>query len=259
VTELAALTSRRGPLLIVKINRPHKHNAVNLEVTQIIGEALEEAEADLDVRAVVLTGAGDKTFCAGADVEVIRSGGSFFPPGREHGGFAGVGRQRLSVPLIAAVNGAAFGGGVEVLLACDIVVAAQHARFGLTEVKLGLFAAGGGAFRLGRLLPHHRAMELLLTGRSFGADEALAWGLVNEIVPSGVCLPRAIEIAQLIAANGPLGVRASKRLAMRQLALAEESDWEASAKEWELVVRSEDAREGTSALVDKRKPQFQGR
>ncbi len=260
----AVLTERQGHILIVTINRPEARNAVNTAVHVGIGTALEEAEADPDIRVVIVTGAGDKSFCAGADLVAVSRGESLQPvdPAQQAWGFGGIASHPISKPIIAAVNGFAFGGGCEIALASDIIVAATHAQFGLPEVKVGLFAAAGGAFRIVQQLPHKLAMEHLLTGDPFDAETALRHGFANRVVPLADLMPTAIALAGKIAANAPLSVQASKRVALGiddGRVAADAAWWEHNARERGTLMRSEDAREGPRAFAEKRKPEWKAR
>src|SRR3546814_2970756 len=191
MTDTTILTERRGHLLIVTINRPEARNAVNAAVHTGIGTALEEAENDPEIRVVVITGAGDKSFCAGADLVALSRGESLQPedPAQLAWGFAGMVSHPISKPVIAAVNGFAFGGGCEIALMSDIIVAADHAQFALPDVKVGLFAAAGGAFRLAQQLPKKHAMAYLLTGDPTPAALAAHIGPVHPALPPADLLP----------------------------------------------------------------------
>ena len=258
----AVLTERRGHVLLVTLNRPEARNAVNGDLTLGLGTALEEAEHDPEVRVVVLTGAGEQSFCAGADLKAISRGESLNPPGTEAWGFAGMVQHPVSKPVIAAVNGNALGGGTELVLAADLAVAAEHAQFGLPEVKRGLIAAAGGVIRLPAQVPAKVAMRMILTGDPVTADEALRWGLVNEVVPAADLLPAALALAENIAANAPLSVQHSKKVA-RGIAdgriPAEDAAWAASDAAMMAVFTSEDAMEGPIAFAEKRAPVWKGR
>jgi len=256
------LVDRRGHVMIITINRPDARNAVNEEVCIGVGDALEEADQDRDIRAVILTGAGDKAFCAGADLKAIMRGERIIPEGREQWGLAGYAGHYISKPTIAAVNGAAIGGGTELALASDLVVAAETAWFGLPEVQRGLVAAAGGAFRLAAQLPMRVGLEMLLTGDPISAQRALDLNLINRVVPPAEVLEAAIELAERIAANAPLSVQATKRIALGHAGSDRPADaplWELTAKESAGVSGSADAAEGPRAFAEKRAPVWQGR
>jgi len=253
-----ALTERRGNILIITINRPDARNAVNASVSIGVGDALQQAQDDPDIWAVVITGAGDKSFCAGADLKALSRRENIYHPNHPEWGFAGYVQHFIDKPTIAAVNGTALGGGTELALASDLVVATSSAKFGLPEVKRGLIAAAGGVFRIVEQLPRKIAMRLLVTGEPITADEALRWGLINEVVPDGSSvLDAAIALAGLITVNAPLAVQASKRVAVGAddgTVTAETTHWERSNRETTRVFRSEDAMEGPLAFAEKRPP-----
>lgn len=258
-----ALTERRGNTLIVTINRPEARNAVNQAVSIGLGDALQGAQDDPEIWAVVVTGAGDKSFCAGADLKAISRGENIFHPDHSEWGFAGFVQHFIDKPVIAAVNGTALGGGTELALASDLVVALASARFGLPEVKRGLIAAAGGVFRIVDQLPRKVAMELLLTGEPISAEEALRWGLINQIVPDGESvLEAAVALAERITVNAPLAVQASKRVAAGVddgAITAEKDSWKRSNREMRVVFTSEDAMEGPMAFAQKRAPVWKAR
>jgi crotonobetainyl-CoA hydratase len=263
----AVLTELRDHVLVVTLNRPEARNAVDAAVTQGLGEALERAEHDSEIRVVVLTGAGDRSFCAGADLKAISRGESLNPPGTETWGFAGFVDHHVTKPVIAAVNGSALGGGTELVLASDLAVAAESATFGLPEVRRGLMAAAGGLIRLPDQLPRKVAMHLVLTGEPVDAQTALRWGLVNQVVPDGRVLGAALDLAAAVAANAPLAVQASKRLSrgLRRGAdggwelPAEREAWSANDEELIALMSSEDALEGPTAFAEKRAPVWKAR
>lgn len=258
----AVHTERRDNVLLVTLDRPEARNAVNQEVSTLLGNALHEADTDPEIRVVVLTGAGDKSFCAGADLKAIGRGEDIFPAENREWGFAGMMQQPISVPIIAAVNGTALGGGTEITLASDLVVAADHAVFGLPEVKRGLVAAAGGAFRLPGYVPHRVAMEMMLTGEPISAERALELHLINRVVPADQLLHTALELAQGIAANAPLAVQASKRLALGIVdgtRPGEQESWMRNDDEMMAVMTSEDAMEGPAAFAEKREPVWKAR
>lgn len=260
----AVLVERRGNVIIITLNRPEARNAINEAVWLGAGEALAEAGRDIDVRAVIITGAGDQSFCAGADLKALSRGEQIAPadPEKEAWGFAGIVEHAISKPPIAAVNGTALGGGTEIALACDLVVAADSATFGLPEVKRGILAGAGGAFRLVQQLPKKIAMEMLLTGDPIDAARALDLGLVNDVVPRGDLLDAALKLAERIAVNAPLSVQASKRIALgivgRKIA-GDQTQWEQTHRERGALMRSWDAREGPNAFAEKRAPVWKGR
>lgn len=254
------LVERHGNIMVLTINRPNARNAVNEAVCRGVGDALAEADADPSVRVVVLTGAGEKAFCAGVDLKAVAAGERILPVGREHWGLAGWASHPVSVPTIAAVNGPALGGGTELALASDLIVAADTATFGLPEVRRGLIAGAGGAFRIVRQLPPKVGMELLLTGQPITAAQALELHLVNRVVPAEQLMDCALELAEQIAANAPIAVQASKRVAlgMRDGTRPDEtSDWELIGGEIDLVMKSADAIEGALAFAEKRAPVWQ--
>jgi crotonobetainyl-CoA hydratase len=255
-TAPAALTERRGNVLLITINRPEARNAVNGAVSIAVGDALQAAQDDDDVRAVVITGAGE-SFCAGADLKAISRRENIFHPDRGEWGFAGYVHHYIDKPTIAAVNGTALGGGSELALASDLVVAEERAKFGLPEVKRGLIAAAGGVFRLVDHLPRKVAMELIFTGEPLSSADALKWGLINQVVPDGTAVEAALALAERITVNAPLAVWASKRVANGVddgVVTAEEISWARNNREIGKLIRSEDAREGPLAFAEKREP-----
>ena len=259
----AVLVERRERVMIVTLNRPEARNAVNRAVTVGVGEALEEADRNPDVWAVIITGAGDQSFCAGADLKALANREPFAVGEREQAwGFAGHVEHHISKPTIAAVNGTALGGGTELTLASDLAVASETASFGLPEVKRGILAAGGGAFRLAQQLPRKTAMEMMLTGEPISAQRALELGLVNAVVPQAQVLDAALKLAARITANAPLAVQASKRIALgvqHGRIASEDAAWTQTRAEISALLRSEDGREGPRAFAEKRAPVWQGR
>ena len=257
---MLVIRERTGMVETLTLNRPEAANSLNPPLMAELGTALNDILADVDVRAVVVTGAGERIFCAGMDLTAL---GAFStdpltwddPDGaRTLFEFLDGSYEK---PLIAAVNGAAVGGGLEVVMACDLVVAAEHARFGLPEVKRGLFAAGGGT-RLSQRIPQALALEMGLTGRLIGAERAAQFGLVNEVVPAGDLMAAAGALAAEVAANGPLGVQLTKRL-MRRAADQGSDFGRATPEENGAIFGSEDAREGATAFMEKRDPVYRGR
>ncbi len=250
-----ALVERRGGVQVITINRPAARNAINGAICQIVGDAMEEAHLDPDVRAVVITGAGELAFSAGADLKALARGEAIRHPEHEEWGLAGYVRHVVDKPTIAAVNGTALGGGAEIALASDMIIADERATFGLPEVTRGLIPAAGGIFRLMNQLPSKIALRLLTTGDPISAAEAARWGLVNEVVPDGTSLEVAIRLADRIAQNAPLAVQASKRVACGvddRVVVDEEAHWERTWRENASVRQSEDAKEGPLAFAQKR-------
>jgi enoyl-CoA hydratase len=242
---------------VLTIDRPQARNAVSPEVAEGIEAGLDRAEADDDVWAVVLTGV-PPVFCAGADLKAIGAGRG--PElSTERGGFAGVVRRARTKPLIAAVDGPALAGGLEIVLACDLVVASHQARFGVPEVKRGLVAAAGGLFRLGRRVPGNIAMEAILTGDPFSAQDAHRFGLVNALCEPGEAREQALALAARITVNAPLAVRESRRVALAATTVDDRRGWELSAEANAAVMASEDVQEGVRAFVEKRPPAWTGR
>lgn len=262
--EGAVLAEQRGHVLLVTLNRPEARNAVNRNTFIGVGEALDFAEGNSDVWVVIITGAGDKAFCAGADLKAAAAG-ELGPSGDERmarWGFAGYVTHHISKPTIAAVNGFALGGGTEITLASDLAVAADSATFGLPEVKRGIFAGAGGAFRLPRQIPSKIGMEAVLTGTPLSAQRAFELGLVNRIVPFDDLLPAAFALADEIIVNAPLAVQVSKRIAKGitdGAVEAEDTDWARTAAEGKALMASHDAREGMLAFAEKRVPRWEGR
>jgi crotonobetainyl-CoA hydratase len=258
------LTEKIGQVLLVTLNRPEVRNAVNLSLATRLGDVLTEANENPDVWVVVVTGAGDQAFCAGADLKSIAAGERLTPadPKRAAWGFAGYVSHHISKPTIAAVNGFALGGGTEIALASDLIAAADNALFGLPEVKRGIYPAAGGAFRLPNQIPKKIAMEMILTGTPISAQRALELGLINRVVPLPMLLDTALELAQQICKNAPLAVQASKRIAngIRDGRIASEGEsWMISASEGRAVMRSNDAKEGSSAFAGRRTPNWKAR
>ena len=244
-----------GGISVITLNRPEVRNAVNEQMAQALAGAFDELGRDQELSVGVITGAGG-TFCAGMDLKAFLAGERPSVPGR---GFAGLVERPPAKPLIAAVEGYAVAGGFEIVLACDLIVAASDARFGLPEVRRGLVAAGGGLIRLPRRVPYHVATEWALTGALVPARRAYEVGLVSRLAEPGAALAVAMDLARQIAGNGPLAVRATKRV------LAESADWPAAEAFdrqraiTEPVRASEDAREGARAFAARRPPAWQGR
>lgn len=245
-------------IALVTINRPEARNAVNGAVAEGLEAAVERVERDPDLWAAVLTGAGQHAFCAGADLKEVAAGRSA-ALSRERGGFAGFVRAERSKLWIAAAQGHALAGGLELLLACDLAVAAETATFGLPEVKRSLVAGAGGVFRLPRALPRAIALEMIATGEPIPAALALQHGLVNRVVPAGEVREAALALARRVCANAPLAVRESLAIARRALDLEEEALWELSRAASQRIRETEDFKEGPRAFVEKRAPRWVGR
>jgi enoyl-CoA hydratase/carnithine racemase len=243
---------------LVTINRPAARNAINYEVTKHLSRIAETIETDPVIWAVVLTGSGSKAFSAGADLREVTAGGlsRLFTP---KGGFAGVTRLDRSKTWIAAVNGVAYAGGLEIMLACDFAIAASHSTFGLPEVKRGLLAGAGGTFRLPRSIPRAVALRMLATGDPIDATEARGFGLITEIANTESVVGRAVQLATQVAENAPLAVAASLRLARECYNLTEEQLWHSSAEAQAELSQSDDFKEGPRAFVEKRKPHWKRR
>ncbi|BBZ12596.1 crotonase/enoyl-CoA hydratase family protein [Mycobacterium branderi] len=262
MSQPAVLTERRGNVLVITINRPEARNCVNGAVSTGVGDALEQAQHDPEVRAVVITGAGDKSFCAGADLKAIARRENLYHPDHGEWGFAGYVHHFIDKPTIAAVNGTALGGGTELALASDLVVAEERASFGLPEVKVGLIAGAGGVFRIVQQLPRKVGLEMLFTGEPISAADALKWGLINQVVPNGTVLDAALALAARVTVNAPLSIQASKRIAYGAddgVIPDEEPGWARTTREFATLLKSEDAKEGPLAFAEKRQPVWKAR
>jgi enoyl-CoA hydratase len=250
----AVLTDVSDGVAVITINRPEARNAVNGEVARGIAEAVDAADTSKDVQVLILTGAGG-TFSAGMDLKGFLAGDS---PAFGDRGFGGIVQRPPVKPVIAAVEGYALAGGFELVLACDLVVASEEARFGLPEVRRSLVAGAGGLLRLPNRIPYHVAMEIALTGEHFPASRLQQVGLVNELVPAGQALDAAKKLAGRVALGGPLALAATKRV------IIESADWpsaEAFQRQGEIIApvfMSADAREGAMAFAEKRPPVWKG-
>ena len=245
-------------IAVITLNRPEVRNAVNPELAAACEFLIKKVEADDSIRVAILTSSNDRVFCAGADLAAIASGKGAGIATKD-GGFAGFVDAKKEKPWIAAVKGYALAGGGELCLACDMIVASQDAKFGLPEVKRGLFAGAGGVHRLPRALPRNIGLELVATGDPLDADRAYALGLVNRVVPTDQVLSTALELARAISVNAPISVRESLKVA--RLA-NEESDAELRRVSGEVAMKvmvTEDAREGPLAFLQKRQPVWKGR
>jgi enoyl-CoA hydratase len=253
--EQAVLSERRDRVLLITLNRPDQRNAVNAAVAQGIAAALDELDGDPGLSVGVITGAG-KGFCAGMDLKAFVAGERPHVAGR---GFAGIVEHPAEKPLIAAIEGFAVAGGLEVALACDLIVASRGARLGIPEVKRSLVAAGGALMRLPRALPRNVAMALALTGDPIDAERGYQLGLVNRLAEPGGALQQALELAEAIAANGPLALAATKRILVQSGDWPENEFFERQSEIATPVMSSEDSREGATAFAEKRPPVWKGR
>jgi enoyl-CoA hydratase len=249
------LRERRGHVEIVTINRPEARNAIDFETSAALADVFDEIEADDDVWAVVLTGAGDKAFCAGMDLKAFAGGGNVMGVS---GGFAGVTNRDFPKALIAACIGHALAGGFEIMLSCDMVVAADHATFGIPEVKRGLVAGAGGIIRLAKRISLARALELGMTGDAIDAQTAYLLGLVNRVLPGPQVLDAAVALAERVCDAAPLAVRATKKVIKASLELPEPEAWKMQGEAAAAVFTSPDALEGATAFAEKRKPRWTG-
>jgi enoyl-CoA hydratase len=270
MSEPAVLYDKRDGVAVVTMNRPEVRNAINPEMLCRLADAWQDVNDDPDVRVAILTGAGDKAFCAGADLDrLVRMMQGLRPPETDFDErikadytiiYKGLLRNyQVNKPIIAAVRGFCVAGGTEILSCTDIRIAGEDARFGLAEVKWSLFPMGGSTVRLPRQISYCNAMEILLTGEQLSAERALQMGLINKVVPPNEVLSEAHRYADIINANGPLAVQAVKRSVLAGIGLPPE---QALEKEMEIgipVSMSEDCKEGTKAFKEKRKPVFKGR
>jgi len=262
---MSILYEKRGRIAILTINRPEAMNALDPETSQAMVEAWTDFRDDADLWVAIVTGAGDKAFCAGADLKRMNEFLTLSPVERyrlreQEPGLGGLPRHLpIWKPIIAAVNGHCLAGGLELALACDVRIAAEHARLGLAEVKWGIIPGQGGTQRLPRLIPVGKALEMILTAEPIDAQEALQLGLVNNVVSLRDLMPTAMALAEKICANAPLAVRAAKEAVWRGLDLPLEEGLRLEQFLANLVRDTEDVQEGMKAFAEKRKPQFRGR
>jgi enoyl-CoA hydratase len=253
--EKAVLTERRDGVLLITLNRPDARNAVNAALAHGVADALDELDADDELRIGVLTGAG-KGFSSGMDLKAFVKGER---PYVEDRGFAGITQRSSDKPLIAAIEGFAVAGGFEIALSCDLIVAARGTRLGIPEAKRSLVAAAGALIRLPKRIPYHVAMELALTGDPIDAERAAELGLVNRLTEPGGAVDGALELAAAIAKNGPLALTASKQIIRSSLDWTEAEAWQKQGEIAGPVMVSEDAREGAIAFAEKRDPVWKGK
>ena len=250
----AVLTERRDGTLVITINRPEVRNAIDAAAAQGIADALDALDADDTLTAGILQGAGG-FFCAGMDLGAFVKGESPWIGDR---GFAGIAQRGARKPLIAAIEGFAVAGGLEIALSCDLIVAAEGARMGIPEVKRSLVAAGGALLRLPRRMPYHVVMELALTGDPMPAERFHAFGVVNRLTAPGGALDGALELAGALARNGPLALAASKQILMVQDDWSSDEMWARQGEIAGPVLGSDDAREGATAFKERREPVWRG-
>ena len=249
------LVERDGRMLVVTLNRPEARNAVNAALAQGIAAAMDELDSDDGLSVDVLTGAGG-SFCAGMDLKAFVKGEVPYVGDR---GFAGIAQRGSTKPLIAAIEGFAVAGGLEVALACDLIVAGRSAKLGIPEVKRSLVAAGGALLRLPRRMPEGIAMEMALTGDPITAEQAASYGLVNRLADDGSALEVALDLARAVAANGPLALAATKKVMLERHGWPESEFWERQGEIAGPVMTSQDAQEGAKAFAEKRDPVWQGK
>lgn len=254
------LIETRDSIAIITINRPKVLNALNFETVKELEQAVRKTGDRKDVRVIVITGAGDKAFVSGADIAAMREMGK-----SQAAEFADEGHRCMFAvencpqPTIAAVNGYALGGGTELAISCDIIVASENAKFGLPEVKLGLYPGFGGTQRLPRLIGASRAREMIFTGRIITAREALEWDLVNHVYPQVELMENVMKMAAEIAANSPVAVSAAKRVVREGLDMHRTGGLKNEQEQFSALFTTEDRIEGMTAFLEKRKPCFKGR
>jgi len=254
------LYEKRGAIAYVTVNRPKVLNALNTATWKDLRTAFEHARDDDAVRGVILTGAGDKAFVAGADISELAHASAIDAERSSSSGQEVLNLvENLGKPVIAAINGFALGGGCETAMACTIRIAVEHAKFGQPEVKLGLLPGGGGTQRLPRLVGRGRALQLILSGEIISAQEAWRIGLVNEVVPAADLIPRAEAILKMIASNAPIAVKLSLEAVNKGMDTSQSEGFALEASYFGLCAGTEDKKEGTSAFLEKRAPKFLGR
>jgi len=252
--ESVVLTEARGPVLVITINRPEARNSMNKAAAEAVGAALDRLDADSDLSVGVITGAG-KGFSAGMDLKGFAAGE--FPVAGDRG-FGGIAQRSARKPLIAAIEGFALAGGLEIALACDVIVASREAKLGIPEVGVGLFAGAGALLRLPRRVGQGQAALLALTGKPISGEEGGRIGLVDRVVEPGTALDEALTLAQTIAANAPLALAASKAVLVGGFTKPDAEFWQWQQQFFQEVFSSKDALEGARAFAEKRPPNWQG-
>jgi enoyl-CoA hydratase len=259
LTLVNVLYEKKGAIAYVTLNRPKVLNALNTPTWTDLRTAFEDARDDAAVRGVILTGAGDKAFIAGADIGELAHASAIDAERSSRFGQSVLDLiENLGKPVVAAINGFALGGGCETAMACTIRIAVEHAKFGQPEVKLGLLPGGGGTQRLPRLVGKGRALQLILSGGMISAQEAYRIGLVNEVVPAADLIARAEAILKEIGANAPIGIKYSLEAVNRGMDTSQSEGFALEASYFGLCAGTEDKKEGTSAFLEKRAPQFHG-
>ncbi|HLI06136.1 MAG TPA: enoyl-CoA hydratase-related protein [Ktedonobacteraceae bacterium] len=251
------LTERDGNVGIVTLNRPKELNALNMQLVGELADALEKFDADSEIGCMVITGAGDRAFAAGADIKEMSDKS---PIDMMLSGFGAWQRiKNIRKPLIAAVGGYALGGGCELAMNCDMIVASENARFGQPEINLGIIPGAGGTQRLTRTIGKYLAMEMVLTGKQFTAEQMAAHGLVNQVVPKGEHLTAAVKLAKEVAERAPIALQLAKQSVLAAFETSLDVGLEIERKNFFLLFATEDMREGMQAFIEKRKANFQGK
>lgn len=253
--EKAVLVDVADGIMTITLNRPEAKNACNNALAEGVADAVDQLDGDINIRVAILTGSGG-TFCSGMDLKAFVDGER---PSRPERGFGGLTKMPPKKPLIAAVEGFALAGGMEMLLSCDLIVSADNAKFGIPEAKRGLAAAAGGLMRLPQQIPQRLAMEMALTGDFYTAEQVANMGLINKVVPAGTALDAAKELATKICANGPLAVQASKQVLVESREWSGADMWDKQQAIVDPVFASADAIEGATAFAQKRPPEWKGK